>query len=293
MATLAVSGQSKSTRNTVGFPLPAAPPQTGESNIFTAREVDSPQFRSEGPVRNELVSLDCERSQYNPGANRKIAFAVASLLHGLAMAALFAGFGPGLGPLRVEKSERLTVVQLAPPAPPPAPAAAEAAERKAVQAPDMKAAAIADVPAPVSINLAPNVSPTAAVAAASPAAWPPMRDDAPKPTVAEAPPAPDRVEIKQQQSRYAGVLMAHLGRHKRYPRELRDAGIQGRGLVLFNLTADGRIASLKLVRSTGSPELDRQIRSIFERAQPFPIPDWSRDVFQTSYTLPVDFTITS
>lgn len=93
------------------------------------------------------------------------------------------------------------------------------------------------------------------------------------------------------QSRYAAVLMQHFERFKRYPRELREAGIEGQGLVEFRLGPDGRIVELRMARSTGSPALDRQVRSIFERAQPFPVPDWSLQVAQARYAMPVGFTI--
>lgn len=92
-------------------------------------------------------------------------------------------------------------------------------------------------------------------------------DTAPTPAVAIPPPSP-AAEV----TRWQGALLAHLERHKRYPRDARMRRQEGAGAVRFVMDRHGRIVSARLERSTGVESLDKEGLALIERAQPLPLP---------------------
>jgi protein TonB len=77
-------------------------------------------------------------------------------------------------------------------------------------------------------------------------------------------PAPDRV------SDYEKLLFEHLDRQKRFPRAARLRGEQGTVLVRFAMNRDGTVLSARIERSSGYRDLDDEVLSLIERAQPLP-----------------------
>ncbi|WP_422002010.1 TonB family protein [Roseovarius mucosus] len=68
-------------------------------------------------------------------------------------------------------------------------------------------------------------------------------------------------------SNYPGQVMRHLARVPR-PR----ADTRGVALVQFSISEGGRLASVRVARSSGSTRLDRAALTVVERAAPFPAP---------------------
>jgi protein TonB len=65
-------------------------------------------------------------------------------------------------------------------------------------------------------------------------------------------------------------LLSHLERYKRYPSEARMKGTEGTALLSFGMDRDGRVLGYRLVRSSGSPELDDEAFAMIVRASPLP-----------------------
>lgn len=68
-------------------------------------------------------------------------------------------------------------------------------------------------------------------------------------------------------SNYQGQVMRKLSRQRK-PR----VGSKGTALIEFSIAGDGRLAKVKLARSSGSTELDSAALSLVRRAGPFPAP---------------------
>jgi protein TonB len=73
-------------------------------------------------------------------------------------------------------------------------------------------------------------------------------------------------------STYPGQVMRHLARVPR-PR----ADTRGSALVQFSISEEGRLASVRVARSSGSARLDRAALTVVERAAPFPAPPAGAD----------------
>jgi protein TonB len=86
---------------------------------------------------------------------------------------------------------------------------------------------------------------------------------------------------------WASEVSAHLARNKRYPAEALSRGIGGTASVAFALGADGRVISVRLVRSSGNASLDRESQDLVRRASPFPPPPQGK----ASITVPVNFNV--
>lgn len=86
---------------------------------------------------------------------------------------------------------------------------------------------------------------------------------------------------------WASLVSAHLARHKRYPQEALARGIGGTASVAFALDGDGRVLSVRLVRSSGNPSLDRESQELVRRASPFPAPPQGK----ASITVPVNYNV--
>ena len=86
-------------------------------------------------------------------------------------------------------------------------------------------------------------------------------------------------------------VLAHLGRHKRYPAEARARGIEGEVRLAFTVDRAGRIVTAALVRPSGAAALDREALDMLSRAQPLPplpvlaTPDQGRLVVPVRYRL--------
>jgi protein TonB len=71
---------------------------------------------------------------------------------------------------------------------------------------------------------------------------------------------------------WQGALSAHLARHARFPRTVRDTGKDRQATVRFSLDARGVVQSVTLVESAGSEVLDAEALALVRRASPMPVP---------------------
>lgn len=86
-------------------------------------------------------------------------------------------------------------------------------------------------------------------------------------------------------------LHAHLERHKRYPRQARRKGKEGRPRVSFTMDRDGKVLSVSLVSSSGTPSLDREAMALVQRAAPLPKPPATVAGVQITLTVPINFSL--
>ena len=66
------------------------------------------------------------------------------------------------------------------------------------------------------------------------------------------------------------AVMAHLGRHKRYPVEARIKHVEGEVLLRFVMDRTGKVRSASLTKGSGAPMLDAEALAMLVRAQPLP-----------------------
>jgi periplasmic protein TonB len=91
--------------------------------------------------------------------------------------------------------------------------------------------------------------------------------------------------------RWETELVAHIERFKRYPSEARARGDQGLARVAFTVDRDGWVRGMRIVQSSGSPELDREALAMLARAQPVPRPPEHALTDELSFVIPVRFNI--
>jgi protein TonB len=202
------------------------------------------------------------------GAHRAFALALLAsiLLHALLLAAL----PRWRAPAEVPAPPPLTARLAEPPAPPALPAMAPVEDAR----PPPPAAARAPLrrPAPKPAPAAPPVQPVLSELALAPAA--PLTPAAPGPVaridpLPAAPPPADSDALET----YRASVNAAATRFKRYPRAAIDNNWEGEVVVLLTIGADGRIAALRVRRSSGYEILDRQALDMFRNAKPFvPLP---------------------
>ena len=109
---------------------------------------------------------------------------------------------------------------------------------------------------------------TASSAASQAAAAPSMMDQTASITAA---PAEGSVrEAPLTPASWTKAVMAHLGRHKSYPREARAASAEGDVQVAIVIARDGRVLERRLHRSGGAATLDRAALDLVDRAAPLP-----------------------
>lgn len=72
------------------------------------------------------------------------------------------------------------------------------------------------------------------------------------------------------ESNYKGKVRSKVQRYFRYPKSAERAGIAGTVTVSFTISASGGVASARIVKGSGSPELDEAALNAVRRAEPFP-----------------------
>jgi protein TonB len=191
-----------------------------------------------------------------------IAFIVSILLH-----AAILGLLPRLRELAalVPPAPVPLIARVVRPAPPPAPPAPVQESR---QTPPSRAIAPAPVVAPPPAP-GPLPAPQAQPSATAPPARAPEPAPAPAPALVTPAPAPSAPAIDPGAlEHYRQGLIGQAVRHKRYPRVAIDNNWEGEVVVRMAVGADGRIAALRVARSSGHEVLDRQALEMFRNAKP-------------------------
>lgn len=88
-------------------------------------------------------------------------------------------------------------------------------------------------------------------------------------------------------SNYPGKVVSKLRRALRYPSEARAQRLRGEVQVAFTVSSNGSVGGIRVVRSSGSPILDKAAIETVRRAAPFPaIPDGRKS---WPFTVPLAF----
>lgn len=88
---------------------------------------------------------------------------------------------------------------------------------------------------------------------------------------------------------WQGILVAHLERHKRYPRAAQFRRQQGIVQLRFSIDRAGNVLSHTVERSSGIAVLDEEALRMVARAQPFPVPPEQLAGERFDFTVPVQF----
>lgn len=83
---------------------------------------------------------------------------------------------------------------------------------------------------------------------------------------------PDGEAISFEQARisYQDVVATRLARVKRYPERAIRRRMTGEGAIRLEISSDGSVAGVQIIRSTNTPILDEELRAMVDRAAPFP-----------------------
>ena len=90
---------------------------------------------------------------------------------------------------------------------------------------------------------------------------------------------------------YAAQVQLLLAHHRRYPRQARRRGQQGRARLFFVIDRHGRVVESRIEQSSGHALLDREVLAMVKRAQPLPpIPE---PLFASNLDLivPIEFSL--
>lgn len=90
-------------------------------------------------------------------------------------------------------------------------------------------------------------------------------------------------------SNYPGLVRRKLGRSLRYPRSARRKGLAGEVTVGFTVQSSGAATGVRVVRSSGSPILDKAALETVGRASPFPRIPASTGKTRWRFTIPLTF----
>ena len=207
------------------------------------------------------------------GANRSLCVAVLAsiLLHALLLALPVTRELSALTP----PEPRPLVARVARPESPPAPPQLPVRE---IRKPEPQRPGPVAKPAPAALQPAP-VAPVPPPAAPAALALAPAPAPAPAPdpridpsVVATVSPPASAVEVGALE-RYRQAVTRAAARFKRYPRVAIDNNWEGEVVVLAAIGADGRLASLRVKRSSGFEVLDLQALQMFDNASRFvPLP---------------------
>lgn len=120
--------------------------------------------------------------------------------------------------------------------------------------------------------------PSPAPAAATPSG-------APSPT----PPAAVPQANPHAAASWKGALLAHLARHKRYPRAAQNRGDEGIVYLRFTMTRHGLVIAQRIEKPSGHQLLDLEASDLVRRAQPLPAPPADVPGERFEFVVPIQF----
>lgn len=86
-------------------------------------------------------------------------------------------------------------------------------------------------------------------------------------------------------------LVRRLEQYKRYPSDAQSRGVEGVVMLSFSVDRNGRVLAHEIARSSGHPELDKEVVSMIERAQPLPPFPPSMPEDKLDLTVPIRFSL--
>jgi len=119
---------------------------------------------------------------------------------------------------------------------------------------------------------------------------PPQPIEQPKPPT---PAVPARVKggALRVEPSWQTALVRHLQQYKRYPSDAQSRGDEGVVQLSFTVDRSGRVLNREIVRSSGHRELDNEVMSMIERAQPLPPFPASMPQAKLDLTVPIRFSL--
>jgi protein TonB len=119
---------------------------------------------------------------------------------------------------------------------------------------------------------------------------PPEKVEEPKP-VAPRTTARAKGGAPAADPRWETGLVRHLQAYKRYPSDAQSRNEEGIVLLGFSVDRNGRVLERHIVRSSGYPDLDAEVMSMIERAQPLPAFPASMTQASLDLTVPIRFSL--
>ena len=87
------------------------------------------------------------------------------------------------------------------------------------------------------------------------------------------------------------ALVRHLQQYKRYPSDAQSRGEDGVVMLSFTVDRTGRVLARQIARSSGHRELDNEVMSMIERAQPLPPFPATMPQATLDLTVPIRFSL--
>jgi TonB family protein len=87
-------------------------------------------------------------------------------------------------------------------------------------------------------------------------------------------------------------IVARLEQHKQYPKEAASRREQGITQVFFNIDRQGQLLESRVVRPSGSSDLDEEALALLKRAEPYPRPPDELAGDHIDLTVPIRFNLT-
>ena len=105
------------------------------------------------------------------------------------------------------------------------------------------------------------------------------------------PPRASKAARRASTRRGKASLVRHLQQFKRYPSEAQSRSEEGVVVFGFSVDRTGHVLSHWIVRSSGHPDLDAEVMSMIERAQPLPAFPATMTQAQLDLTVPISFSL--
>jgi protein TonB len=90
---------------------------------------------------------------------------------------------------------------------------------------------------------------------------------------------------------WASGLVKHLQQYKRYPTDAQSKSEEGTVILGFSVDRTGHVLSRHIVRSSGHADLDEEVMSLVDRAQPLPPFPPTMTQAQLELTVPIRFSL--
>jgi periplasmic protein TonB len=90
---------------------------------------------------------------------------------------------------------------------------------------------------------------------------------------------------------WASGVVKHLQQYKRYPGDAQTKNEEGTVILAFSVDRTGHVLEHHIVHSSGHPDLDEEVMSLIERAQPLPPFPASMSQAQLDLTVPIRFSL--
>jgi protein TonB len=123
-----------------------------------------------------------------------------------------------------------------------------------------------------------------------------LPDEKPPEKVEETSPAPRTTVLTEASSpkidpSWQSLLLKHLQQFKSYPGGARQRNEQGVVVLDFVMDRDGHVLSRRIVTGSGFADLDAEVLTLIQRAQPLPAFPASMSEDQLHLTVPIRFSL--